>query len=63
MQTSVNLSCPNRKIAEIAMDSESPKIEKFQDRPPGLNISSEIESFKRAAHQTLLFMGNSEGQD
>ena len=28
---------------------KGPKIEKFQDRPPGLIISSEIENFKRAA--------------
>ena len=47
---------------------KGPKIEKVQGRPPGLKFSSEIENFKRAAHQTPLFFlggggGNSEGQD
>ena len=28
-----------------------------QDRPPGLKFSSEIETFKRAAHQTVLLWG------
>ena len=42
---------------------KGPKIEKIQDRPPGLKFSSEIEKFKRAAHQTLFFVGNSEGRD
>ena len=40
---------------------KGPKIEKFQDRPPGLKFSIEIEIFKRATHQTLIFVGNSEG--
>ena len=31
--------------------SKGPKIEKFQDRPSGLNSSSELENFKRASHQ------------
>ena len=30
---------------------EGPKIEKIQDLPPDLKISSEIENFKRATHQ------------
>ena len=34
---------------------KGPKIEKFQDRPPGLKFSSEIENFKQAAHQTPIF--------
>ena len=34
-----------------------PKIEKNQDRPPGLKFSSEIEDFKRATHQTPKFFG------
>ena len=42
---------------------KGPKIEKIQDCPPGLKISSEIENFKRAARQTPIFVGNSEGQD
>ena len=40
---------------------KGPKIEKIQDRPPGLKFSIEIEIFKRATHQTLIFVGNSEG--
>ena len=39
------------------LSSESPKIEKTQDRPPGLDFSSETENFKRAAHQTPIFVG------
>ena len=47
---------------------KGPKIGKTQDRPPGLQFSSEIENFKRATRQTLIFFfggggGNSEGQD
>ena len=51
---------------------EGPSLEKIQDRPPGLNFqarlkrmtfSSEIENFKRATHQTPIFVGNSQGQD
>ena len=38
-----------------------PKIEKIQDRPPGLKFPIEIEIFKRATHQTPIFVGNSEG--
>ena len=40
---------------------KGPKIEKIQDRPPGLKFSIEIEIFKRAACQTPIFVGNSEG--
>ena len=40
-----------------------PKIEKIQDRRPGLKFSSEIENIKRATQQTPIFVGNSEGQD
>ena len=37
---------------------KGPKIEKHsQDRPQGLKISSQIEDFKRAAHQTPIFCG------
>ena len=36
---------------------KGPKIEKIQDRPPGLKFSSEIESIKQAAHQTPIFYG------
>ena len=36
---------------------EGPKIEKIQDRPPGLKFSSEIENFKRAAQHTPIFCG------
>ena len=42
---------------------KGPKIEKIQDRPPGLKVSSKIENFKRATHQTPIFVGNSEGRD
>ena len=42
---------------------KGPKIEKIQDRPPGLKFSSEIENFKRASHQTPIFVGNSRGRD
>ena len=42
---------------------KGPKIEKNQDRPPGSKISSEIENVKRAAHETPIFVGYSEGQD
>ena len=47
----------------VVTHPKGPKIEKIQDRPPGLNFSSEIENFKRATCQTLIFVGNSEGQD
>ena len=41
---------------------QGPKIEKIQDRPPGLKFSIEIEIFKRAPHQNPCFCGrNSEG--
>ena len=40
---------------------KGPKIEKIQDRPPGLKISSGIEIFKRATRQSPIFVGNSEG--
>ena len=44
------------------LNPKGPKIEKIQDRPPGLKFSIEIEIFKRATHQTpILFVGNSEG--
>ena len=36
---------------------KGPKIEKIQDRPPGLKFSSEIETFKRVTHQTPIFVG------
>ena len=42
-------------------DPKGPKIEKIQDRPPGLKFSIEIENFKRATQQTPIFVGNSEG--
>ena len=40
---------------------KGPKIEKIQDRPPGLKISSGIEIFKRATRQSPIFVGKSEG--
>ena len=40
-------------------DPKGPKIAKIQDRPPGSNISSEIENCKRAAHQTPCFFSSS----
>ena len=36
---------------------KGPKIEKIQDRPPGLKFSSEIENIKQATHQTPFFCG------
>ena len=48
-----------RKSAEKS--PKGPKIEKIQDRPPGLKFSIEIEIFKRATRQTPIFVGNSEG--
>ena len=37
---------------------KGPKIEKIQDRPPGLKFSIEIdENFKRATHQGPIFCG------
>ena len=47
----------------LPQDPKGPKIEKIQDRPPGLKFSIEIENSKRAAHQTRNFVGMSEGQD
>ena len=42
------------------LSPKGPKIEKFQDRPPGLKFSIEIENFKRATQQTpVFFVGNS----
>ena len=38
-------------------DPKGPKIEKIQDRPPGLKISSEPTT------KPLFFVGNSGGQD
>ena len=35
---------------------KGPKIEKIQDRPPGLKFSIEIENFKRATQQTPIFL-------
>ena len=40
-----------------------PKIEKIQDRPPGLKFSIEIENSNLDPQQTTIFVGNSEGQD
>ena len=39
---------------------KGPKIEKIQDRPPGLKFSIEIEIFKRATRQPPIFVGKSE---
>ena len=36
---------------------KGPKIEKIQDRLPGLMFSSETEHFKRATHQIPIFVG------
>ena len=36
---------------------KGPKIEKIQDRPPGLKFSIEIEIFKRTTQQTPIFSG------
>ena len=46
-----------RAIWDIAaiVSPKGPKIEKIQDRPPGLKFSIEIENFKRATHQTPIF--------
>ena len=42
---------------------KGPKIEKYQDFRQGLKFSGEIKVFKRATHQTPIFVRNSEGQD
>ena len=42
---------------EEKKDPKGPKIEKIQDRPPGLKFSIEIENFKRATQQTPFFCG------
>ena len=43
---------------------KGPKIEKFQDRPPGLKFSSAIEFFKRRPPNSYFVCGgNSQGQD
>ena len=47
----ISVSTPHRRYPK------GPKIEKIQDRPPGLKFSSAIENFKRAAHQTPIFCG------
>ena len=52
----------SRKIGK-GQNLKGPKIEKNQDRPPGLKFSIEIETFKRATQQTPIFVGNSEGRD
>ena len=45
-------------------NSRSPSgIENFQARLKWMTFSSEIENFKRATHQTPIFVGNSRGQD
>ena len=43
---------PEPEAGTVGAFLKGPKIEKIQDRPPGLKFSSEIENFKRAAHQT-----------
>ena len=45
---------PNPRVLQLP---KGPKIEKIQDRPPGLKFSIEIEVFKRATHQTPIFCG------
>ena len=59
-----------RKVVEklcakkVCVDFLAPtKIEKIQDRRPGLKFASEIENCKRATQQNPIFVGNSEGQD
>ena len=42
---------------------KGPKIEKIQDRPPGLKFSIEIEISISTPSKPLFFVGNSEGQD
>ena len=57
---------PDQKVYVYAVFSSLTNLEKFQDRPLGLKfsseietngISSEIENFKRATHQTPIFVG------
>ena len=53
----------NLCLCELDSQRAACGMKNIQDRPPGLKISSEIEIFKRATHQTPIFVGNSEGQD
>ena len=41
---------------DVHINPRDPKIENFQDRPPGLKFSIKIENFKRATHQTPNFV-------
>ena len=51
-------------LSPMVLVPKGPKIQKIQDLPPGLEISSEIDNFKRATHQGLKFsVGNSQGRD
>ena len=43
------------KVASPESCPKGPKIEKIQDRAPGLKFSIEIENFKRATQQTPIF--------
>ena len=48
----------------LEIPDKGPKIEKIQDRPPGLKFSILIENFNLDPQQTPIFLvGNSEGQD
>ena len=51
------------KILNNQWFPKRPKIEKMQERPPGLEFSNEIEIFKRAPTKPLFLVGHSEGQD
>ena len=44
-------------LRDLPAIPKGPKIEKIQERPPGLKSSSEIENFKRATQQTPIFCG------
>ena len=45
------------KVQAVSTQPQGPKMEKIQDRPPGLKISSGIETFKWATRQTPIFCG------
>ena len=47
----------DRGAPESARDPKGPKIEKIQDRPPGLKFSISIENFNLDTQQTPIFCG------
>ena len=58
-ETGTWVHSPKPPFYETALLSppKGPKTAKIQDRPSRLKFSSEIENFKRAAYQPLIFVG------